>query len=56
MLPTSDMELVSTGDTAVDIVLLAGFNAVSLNITAIDGFTRIFFNALPFHCLSFEWW
>ena len=52
MLPTGDMELVAIGDTVADIVLPAGFNTVSLNITAIDGFIRIFFITLSLSTAS----
>ena len=42
VLPAGDQEIISVGDTTADVALPAGFTAVSLNITEIDGFTRNF--------------
>ena len=42
VLPTGDHEVISVGDTAADIVLPAGFTAVSLDIIEIDESTRNF--------------
>ena len=42
MLPTGDMEIVSVGDTAVDLSLTTGFTAVSLDITETDESRRNF--------------
>ena len=40
VLPTGDMEQMSIGDNADDVVLPAGFKAVSLNIIELETFTR----------------
>ena len=41
-LPTGDQEVISVGDTAADIALLAGVTAVALDITEVDESTRNF--------------
>ena len=42
MLPSGDQEIVSLGDTTVDLHLPPGFTAVSLDITEIFDFRRNF--------------
>ena len=41
MLPTGDQEIISVGDTAADVALPVGFDAVSLDIES-DEYTRNF--------------
>ena len=42
LLPTGEQEIVSVGDTAVDVYLPTGYTTVSLDITEIDGSRRNF--------------
>ena len=42
VLPTGDQEIISVGDTAADVALPSGYNAMSLGITEIDDSTRNF--------------
>ena len=42
ILPTSDQETISVGDTAEDVALPPGFTAESLYIAEVDAFTRNF--------------
>ena len=42
VLPTGDQEIISLGDTVIDVDLPPGFTAESLDITVIDGSTRNF--------------
>ena len=52
VLPTGDLEYVSVGDTAADIVLPAGFTAEYLDITEIDKSTRNFTLTLSINSAS----